>query len=234
MSHINIYCDESNHLERDPKPMVLGAISCSSEKAKEVNSRIKEIKEKHGLSRHYEIKWTKVNKVKIDFFKDIIDYFFDIRDLDFRAVIAKKDNLDHAMHNHTHDDWYYKIYYLLLTKIINSNLEYKICLDRKDTLGKERVDQLRKVLCRTKYDFNTKIIKEIREVHSNTVQLVQVVDLLIGAIQFNLCSKDNLNESVAKREIVKLVQKRSGRSLERSTLPSEIKFNLFFWDGKKK
>jgi len=234
MSHINIYCDESNHLEHSTKPMVLGAISCPFEKAKEINSRIREMKDEHGLSNNYEIKWTNVSKGKIDFYKDIVNYFFDIDDLGFRAIIASKNGLDHKKYNNTHNDWYYRMYYLLLTKIISSDLNYKICLDKKDTLGKEKINELQKVLCRTEFDFNTSIIKEIREVHSHQVQLVQLVDLLIGAIQFNLCSKNNPNESSAKRKLVDLIQKKSNKTLTQNTLPSEFKFNLFFWTGKKK
>ena len=47
MSEVNIYCDESNHLENDNKShMVLGAIYCPSEKVRLFNIRLKEIKEK--------------------------------------------------------------------------------------------------------------------------------------------------------------------------------------------
>jgi len=56
---INIYCDESCHLENDnQKVMVLGAIWCPYEKKDEIFERIREIKIKHRMSPKFEIKWT--------------------------------------------------------------------------------------------------------------------------------------------------------------------------------
>jgi len=53
----NVYCDESCHLEHDrQKVMVLGAIWCPFEKARETAQAIRDIKEKHGLGRDFEIK----------------------------------------------------------------------------------------------------------------------------------------------------------------------------------
>ena len=44
----NIYCDEICHLENDDSNvMVLGAIWCPAEKAKEINHRIREFKQKY-------------------------------------------------------------------------------------------------------------------------------------------------------------------------------------------
>lgn len=233
MPPINIYCDESNHLESDNKPMVLGAIQCPREKAQVVNKRIREIKTEHNLPESFDMKWTKITKKRLPFYIDIVNYFFDIDYLGIRVVVANKDNLNHSKHNQTHNEWYYKMYFQLLTKIISSEHIYRICLDRKDTIGKDRVETLREYLCNKEFDFEKSIIKEIREVSSEQAQMVQLVDLIIGAVQFNLCSKDENSESKAKREIVSHIKKKSGRTLTVNTLPSEFKFNLFFWDGQK-
>ena len=73
----NVYCDESCHLENDGiKVMALGAIWCPVAKRAEISKRLREIKLKHGLSADFEIKWTKVSKGKLDFYLDVIDYFF--------------------------------------------------------------------------------------------------------------------------------------------------------------
>ena len=62
MSQIfNYYCDESYHLEHgDLGVMTLGAVWCPAEKAHESAVRLREIKQKHGLKSHFEIKWVKV------------------------------------------------------------------------------------------------------------------------------------------------------------------------------
>lgn len=62
---INMYCDESCHLEHDGiNAMGLGSVWCQKEKVKEINQRICEIKERNGVSRNAEVKWTKIGPVK--------------------------------------------------------------------------------------------------------------------------------------------------------------------------
>ncbi len=81
---INIYCDESCHLENDHQPaMTLGAVWCPLDKTREIALRIREIKVEHGLLPDFEIKWTKVSQAKLSFYLALIDYFFDDDDLHF-------------------------------------------------------------------------------------------------------------------------------------------------------
>ena len=73
----NIYCDESCHLENDnQKSMVLGGIWCPSNKIKSITMDINSIKQKHGLSKYSELKWTKISPSKLNMYEDIINYFF--------------------------------------------------------------------------------------------------------------------------------------------------------------
>ena len=60
MSEIyNIYCDESCHLENDrQKAMAIGVVWCPLDKSREIAVRLREIKQKHGLSSLFEVKWT--------------------------------------------------------------------------------------------------------------------------------------------------------------------------------
>jgi hypothetical protein len=56
--------------------MVLGAIWCPLDKAREIAVRLREIKQKHALYAHFEVKWTKVSPAKKELYLDLIDYFF--------------------------------------------------------------------------------------------------------------------------------------------------------------
>jgi len=225
---INIYCDESCHLENDKQlAMVLGALWCPQQKASEYNTAIAELKKKHKLSRYFEIKWTKVSAGKLDFYKELIDLFFENQTRSFRAwVIPDKSILKHKQHNQSHDDWYYKMYFYLLRNIICSGNQYHIYLDIKDTHGSEKLEQLHKVLTNAHYDFNREMITRMQHVHSHDSGLLQLADLLIGLLSYKA---RNLTSSSAKTEIIEYLKAKSGRNLEQNTLPTEVKFNLCFW-----
>ncbi|MDO8493425.1 MAG: DUF3800 domain-containing protein [bacterium] len=230
MSDINIYCDESNHLEADRIPtMVLGAVYIPTEKVKLVNKRIREIKEKHKISPSTEVKWTKVSNNKLAFYLDAIDYFFDNDDLHFRAIIVNKNTLNHEGFKQTHDDFYYKMYFELLNKILDPQNKFNIYLDIKDTQGAKKVRKLKEVLANKMYDFDGSIIQKIQQVRSDEVEVLQLADLLIGAIQF-LNRTDVKSE--AKKKIVDRIRARSGYDLLKSTLVREPKTNIFYWQGR--
>jgi hypothetical protein len=116
----NIYCDESCHLENDHLGiMVLGAVWCPAGAARDVAAAIRSIKERHGVNPAFELKWTKVSGSKPQLYLDILDYFFDTVQLNFRAVlIPDKSLLRHSEFGQTHDDWYYKMYFTLLKTIL--------------------------------------------------------------------------------------------------------------------
>lgn len=227
---INIYCDESCHLEHDnEKSMVIGGIWCPANKRKEITNDIYRIKEKHGINKYAEIKWVKVSNSKADYYKELVEYFFQNEDLHFRAVVVSdKEKLDHDRYNQTHDEWYYKIYFDMLKTIIDPKEKYNIYLDIKDTRSADKVEQLRGVLSNSIYDFNCTIIRKIQNVRSEECIILQLADLLIGAIGYFHRGKDT---SVAKVEVINLIKKLSGYSLTKNTLYKEEKFNLLIWQG---
>jgi hypothetical protein len=225
----NIYCDESCHLEQDGHGiMVLGALWCPTEKTQEISERIREIKARYGLGRHAEVKWTRVSPSKHQMFLDLVDYFFDDDDLFFRGLlVAEKGLLRHKDFHQTHDDWYYKMYFLLLSFILSPKERYRIYLDIKDTRGGEKVRLLQDVLSNSKYDFSRRIVERIQIVRSHEVELFQLADLLIGAIAY--LNRD-LTTSKTKLAIVNRIRERSHYSLTRNTLMRERKLNLFRWE----
>lgn len=226
---INVYCDESCHLQNDKeKVMVLGAVWCPLDKTKEVSIRIREIKQKHALSSHFEVKWVKVSPAKTDFYLDLIDYFFDNENLHFRALIVpNKTLLRHdAFPDQNHDNWYYKMYFDMLKAILRPHNCYRIYLDLKDTRGAEKVKKLHEVLCNNMYDFSREIIERLQLVHSNEIEQLQLADLLIGAISY---VNRELQSNAGKTAIIDRIRKRSGYSLTKTTLLREEKINLFRW-----
>lgn len=229
----NIYCDESCHLEHDNIPvMVLGAISCDRLYRKRVFKDIEDIKAKYEIGKNSEIKWSRISMGKIDFYKEIIDLFLENENLSFRGLVVKnKDLLDHEKYNQTHDEWYYKMYFRLLSRIINNNMRNDIYLDIKDTKGSRRRKKLQEVLSNSIYDFDKNIVHNIQAIDSRESLILQVVDLFIGALGY---ANRNLKTSEAKLEIIRYIKEKTGYSLTKSTLPTENKFNIFILPLDKK
>lgn len=227
----NIYCDESCHLEHDhQKAMVIGAVWCPFDQRKEIATRIREIKKKHGLSQDFEVKWTKVSPAKKEFYLDLIDYFFDDDDLHFRAlVVPDKSILNHEAFKQTHDEWYYKIYFDMLKIIINPASRYNIYLDIKDTLGGKKVEKLHEVICNSLYDFSRQIVEKVQIVESKHVEQLQLADLLIGSLSY---LHRGLSGNSGKEALIERMKERSHYSLIRNTLPQEKKVNILVWQGQ--
>lgn len=231
MSSLNIYCDESNHLPNDGRLfMVLGATMCPTNKSREVAVRLREIRAKHQIRPNVELKWTKVSPAKLGFYQDIIDYFFDDDDLNFRAVVAPKQDLNHERFKQTHDDWYYKMMFYLIRNVLPAQDEAFIYFDKKDTNGQEKIDRLREVIANAEYDFNRNNIRRLQIVESHHVGLLQLADLLIGAV--NYANRADTT-SVAKLHLVNRIRERSGVSLTQTTLLSETKMNIFKWRAQR-
>ena len=240
---INIYCDESCHLQNDKEPvMVIGAVYWPIEKKEEIFERLYSFKVKHNLipknkkndkdnRPYYELKWNKVSKSKIEYYKDVINYFFDDDDLQFRVlVVSNKTDINYEKFNHTHDTFYYKMYFGMLKAILNPENSHHIYIDIKDTKSKEKVHKLEQVLRNDKYDYSKEIIKKVQQVRSHEVEILQLADLLVGATAY---VNRGLANSKAKNELINLIKHRSKYSLTKSTLLKERKFNVFIWEPQK-
>lgn len=235
----NIYCDESCHLEFDrSNVMVLGAISCPSVAKASIFNDIRNIKKEHGLSSFLEIKWTKVSPAKIDFYLDIVRYFFSQEALSYRAVIAtNKDKLDNDYFNDgSYDLWYYKMYYLLLENLIDEINSYKIFLDIKDTNGGAKVKELHNILCNSKHDAWHDIIKDIRQINSRESEILQIVDLLNGALAYfnrGLYSDQRNQHNLGKVSIIDELLIKQKIRLSNKTSKYEPKFNILVWTPRE-
>jgi Protein of unknown function (DUF3800) len=232
----NIYCDESCHLN-DPvtdanRFMVLGALSCADKVKQDTFDKIKLIKKAYDIKPNTEIKWTKVSNAKLDCYIEILKLFFENNNMRFRSVVIDKCTLRHEDFNQTHDQFYYKMYWSTIERLIEPTKSYNIYLDIKDTQGIVKVIELKRVLENSKRDFKKEIIKKIQEVRSHEVSILQITDLLIGAISYANRFPDG-GKSAAKNTLVRYIKQRAGLSLKVSSLSGATKFNLFHWEGRR-
>jgi hypothetical protein len=182
MPDINLYCDESGHLERDQVPvMVLGAIACPTTSASRIARDLRGIKRRHGMGHGnpagFEAKWSKVSASGIAFYREYIDYFFDCGELAFRSLIVRnKRLLRHGEFDQSHDDWYYKMYHQTLEPMISPGNRYHLYVDIKDTLSQHKVEHLRDVLSSRMRDFEGLLLPRVQHVRSHEVEQIQLVD----------------------------------------------------------
>lgn len=226
----NIYCDESCHLENDRlRVMVLGAVWCPESKVREVAVRLREIKARHELKPGFELKWTKVSPAKVQFYLDMVDYFFDDDDLHFRAlVVPDKGLLRHDDYVQDHDSWYYKMYFLLIKAILAPHDTYHVYLDIKDTRSADKVRKLHDVLRNSVIDWSPNIVQRVQTVRSHEVELLQLTDLLIGAISY---VNRGLDGNAGKLRLIERIRQRSGYDLTKTTLMREEKVNILRWQA---
>lgn len=225
-----IYCDESCHLENDrQKVMLLGCVWTPEQHVKRLSRELRDIKKRHHADG--ELKWTKVSNSRLNFFLEVVEWFFAEEPLHFRCLIVPdKTVLDHAAFNQgSHDDFYYKMYFSLLSKIISPNRLYDIYLDIKDTRSNFKVRLLREILCNDRYDFTHEMIRRVQHVRSGESEILQLADLLLGAVAYK---HRGLNTSLIKLKLIEAIEKHHNRSLLLSTsapMFGDNKFNIFVW-----
>jgi len=228
----NVYCDDCCHLEGDGiNAMAWGALYCPESEVRSIAEAIRALKVQHGLSPTMEAKWTKVSPTKVDFYLALVDLFLADERLRFRGlVVLDKTQIDHARFDQTHDDWYYKMYFLLLRPIFCAPHRYRIYMDVKDTRGGPKTRKLHEVVANDLYDFNRESVQRVQQIRSHESELLQLTDILIGALTY---ANRGLATSAAKRAIITRLQDRLGRNvLTRTSTFSAIKFNLLVWQSR--
>lgn len=217
----NLYCDESTHLQFDEKPyMLISYVSCAYPQIKQHKEYFKLLKAKHKFKG--EMKWSNVSKSQYPFYADVIDYFF-ATDLKFRSVIVDKSQIDESREGFTHADFYFQMYYQLIYHKLCQEYTYNMYLDIKDTCSQGKLRKLGDILN------NKNNIRNIQFIKSHESYLMQMADLIMGAINYHIRGLDKV---IAKNKLIEKIQSHSSIDLNKSTPKAEEKFNLFYIDLK--
>ncbi len=225
---IDLYCDESCHLEHDGHGlMALGAVLLPHDQRRVVAERIRGIKNAHDLPRTFEAKWTKISPAKVEFYLALVDEFFANESLSFRGWVARdKDRLRHTEFGQDHDTWYYKMYWEMLRPVIKPPRAHRIYIDIKDTRGGAKTEKLREVLANTYHDWSNQVIERIQIVRSDEIEVMQLADILVGALAYR---SRGLDTSTAKTAVVMRIEAIAQIRLDWSTSIGASKVNLFHW-----
>ncbi|MCB5195704.1 DUF3800 domain-containing protein [Deefgea salmonis] len=224
-----IYCDESCHLQHDgSNVMVLGALRCDASQVERIVREIKALRIAHGYQT--ELKWTKLLAKQWPFYKALLDLLLTEPALNFKAtVVLNKNLLNHDQYNSgSHGTFYYKMaYYSLRDFLIPSN-SYRIYLDYMDTLGATKARELSNVLHN---QMRGAVHVDVQIIRSHESQLIQLCDLLIGAVAYS--NRDDLERTgTVKVAIVDYLQQQICRKLNVGTPPWEEKFNIFMFSPR--
>jgi hypothetical protein len=225
----NFYCDESCHLLNDThKSMVLGSLIIPYERVKSISNDIKNIKTKHGVNEHTELKWVKISPARLALYLELIAYFLDNDNLRFRCIVVPdKSLLRHEKFQRSHDDFYYVLYYLGLKFVMNSKDQYNIYFDRKDDNQSKQLERLSRYLS-SRIPISPKQMK-MQLILSHESQLMQLSDILTGAVSYK---NRDIETSDAKLSIIQALEKRLKTQLDISSPVRAEKLNVFCWTAK--
>lgn len=218
----NLYCDESTHLIHDGHPyMLLSYISIAYPQIRLAKEEIKAIKRKFNYTE--ELKWTNVHSATYKVYAELVDWFF-MNDLEFRAVVVDKSQIDEQRADYSFNDFYFRMYFQLLHTKVDFQNRYNVFLDIKDTCSGEKLEKLKKMM-----SYNSSI-GTLQFIPSRESVFIQLADVLMGAINYNLRIQkgDVKGNVIAKLKLIEKIKRHSNISLNTTTPLSRNKFNLFF------
>ena len=150
----------------------------------------------------------------IQFYLDLIDYFFDT-DLRYEAIGVEKSKIQCD----DYDDNYYEMYYRLLTRKKDTLYTYNVYLDIKDTLSAFKVQRLKEIL-NVKYG----VFRNVQTISSKESTLLQLADFITGALSYE--ANDDLKHNQAKVQIIEKIKKHCKSLIPEPNTTS----NIFFID----
>lgn len=217
-----IYCDESCHdLTAHHEYMSIGGLLVPRSHKASFTTELRTLM--RTLNLNSEVKWKKVSSKRLDDYKRLVDFFFDHSELRFRAIIVDQKKFKPEQHGKDRELAFYKFYYEMLEKWLESGREYLILLDYKNNRGADRYKTLKLYLER--YLRGKAWIKDLTIINSKETPFAQLCDLFAGAVAaaYNIPIPGS-----AKEDLTNYIASKAGWSTLRTfTSLDANKFNIF-------
>ncbi len=182
LTYCDLYCDES--WIQGSGSFYFGALQCSMQRAEILRKQLRNVKEQYGFSGH-EMKWTRVSKAKLPAYMAFAQVFLDDPFSQFIVTEVKRDRT-WANWASNEEERFFKSYYVFLRRNMNViYYKYNIFIDYKDSKW-YRWSSLQYALnngLKKQFEHLSKRnFAHIRAVDSKKDDLLQLVDVLLGAI----------------------------------------------------
>lgn len=171
--------------------MVLGGLIGQEKSINAIHKATAEFRQRTGM--HSEMKWTRVSRAKLQDYKDFVDIFFQAMSkkwVNFHCVIIDTSEIDHKKYNDSDNEiGFYKFFYQLLLhrfgKTYGLNYDMDVFLDYRDT--DYCIEDMTRMLNGglRKFAINTSPFKRVTSIDSKKADIIQLNDLIIGAIGYH-------------------------------------------------
>lgn len=237
----HIYCDESR--QSKDRFMVIGGIIIPSDNVDGFNKTMEKFRLETKM--FSELKWTKVTNQKLSEYKRFVEYFFAMNNTDklhFHSIIIDNQSVDHKKFNKGNKELgFYKFYYQLLLNTFgrlylkNEENSFNVHLDYRNT--SYSLNTLRIILNRgikKKYGVENNPFKVIEPRDSKKSELIQINDIILGAIGFQKNGYDLLADTrISKKELTNFIALQSGlKNLKEDSPWGKNRFTI--WNFKLK
>lgn len=207
MKTIRIYSDESRH--KNERFLLLGGLWIEEENVREVESKIKQLREKFGYINNSgekidflgEFKWTKVSEKYLEVYREYVNLFFDFIEKDlirFCVMLVDTQNPIVLSYSNIKKEGYFKLLYQLYYHNSKIPAIYKIYPDRITNPTQDKVDfnTLDKCLDKSFWSKFTPMVNpsdwpdgkgfvnNITSVDSKNCEFIQLVDVVMGGIGY--------------------------------------------------
>lgn len=225
------FFDETGLLHNDvDKFFILGMVKCL--RPHQLASFVQRLRDKNHF--YDEIKWKKVNAKNFFIMKHLINAFFTTKNTSFYCIVLHKDNMDFEKYfNNDFFKAYQSFTTLLLKKSIHEDEMVSVIADHYSTPDKDEFET--KVRNYVNDHSQKMCVHSVVRIHSKGSDIVQVADLLMGAVNYEFKLKNNLIDNPSKAKVELLAYLKLVLTVDDLTryMKGE-KFNIMTFDPSKK
>ena len=227
---VRVYLDESSTGDRFRG---YGGLWVEATAERALRARIDELRTKHGMKPHGEVKWVKATSLMYQpLYRAMVDLFCESTGVRFNALVVDRYNAG-PVRDTSEDDHYHEMHWLLRKRLVG-NHRYSIHLDHRTNRRGDRLSTLLEVLnAAARRDLGySGTVRSVTAHDSRDEPLIQLGDLILGAVCYHFNGKHlAVGASAGKCGLSQHIAQCSGFLGGRivGTLPSANKFNCWEW-----